>query len=389
MIAAHTDIELPPGDSSELALAQATPKERVDSIKLNSAEWRGPLDLDAYLAREETLLQQRLTKRGLICWILVDRRQPENARTIFGSCETYRKTIIVARGGRVEEASAQGVGSVYCRPEFRGKGYAKRMLEELSKKMDTWQTEVEHSEMPLFSILFSDIGKTFYAQFGWKPHPSSHFALPPMSKGEYSAPSTAATLPGAKILRSDDVQHCMCSTSVLEKEWELLRGASLLSPGPKVAIAPDFNHFLWHWAREEFYSQKLHPDRDIPMAKGAGNDDVKVYCAWNRNFGATPEENTLYILRWVYDEPNSPEETEKTIKAMAAILRRAQLEAHEWNMANVTFWNPTPLLERAVALLDPSAEIIHREKDSIASLRWSGKPEEHVEWLLNEKYAWC
>ncbi|KAL2829278.1 hypothetical protein BDW59DRAFT_38637 [Aspergillus cavernicola] len=389
MITAYSGAELPQGDSPELVLAQATPKERTESIKLNSTEWKGPLDVDSYLAREDTLLQQRLTKKGLTCWILVDRREPEDARTIFSSCETYKKTAIVACGGKVEDASAHGVGSVYCRPEFRGKGYAKRMLQELSKKVDAWLAESDRRERPLFSILFSDIGKRFYAQFGWIPYSSSHFALPSISKEEYSSQVTMVTLPEVRELCAEDVQRCICSTDVVRKERELLRVASMHSPGSKVAITPDFNHFLWHWAREEFYSHKLYPDKDTPILKGAGNDDAKVYCAWNRNFGATPEENTLYILRWVYNEPTSPEETETTVKAMAAILRRAQLEAHEWNMANVEFWNPTSLLERAVALLDPSAEIVHREKSSIASLRWSGNPEENVEWLCNEKYAWC
>ncbi|KAL4878901.1 hypothetical protein BJY04DRAFT_106337 [Aspergillus karnatakaensis] len=388
MIAAYSDAELLPGDSPELVLAQATPKERIESIKLNSTEWRGPLDLDAYLAREETLFQQRLTRKRLTCWILVDCREPENARTILSSCETYKKTTIVARGGKVEDAPAHGVGSVFCRPEFRGKGYAKRMLQELSKKIDAWHAEGDGKERPLFSVLFSDIGKRFYAQFGWRPHQSSHFALPSITQ-EYSTPAKAALLPEAKVLRPDDVQFHMCNSSIAEKERELLRAASLRSSGPKIAIVPDFDHYLWHWAREEFYSRKLHPDRDIPNVKGAGIDEVNVYCAWNRVFSSTPEENTLYILRWVYDEPTTPEETETTIKAMAAILRRAQLEAHEWGMMSVTFWNPTPLLKDAVAILDPNAEITHREKDSIASLRWSGNPEEHVEWFWNEKYAWC
>jgi hypothetical protein len=263
------------------------------------------------------------------------------------------------------------------------------MLQELSQKIDTWHAEGEDKERPLFSVLFSDIGKRFYAQFGWKPHPSSHFALSPISEGEYSSQIKAATLLDVRVLRPDDVQRCMCNSEVVEKERETLRVASLGSPGPKVAIVPDFDHYLWHWAREEFYAQKLHSDREIPNVKGAGNDEANVYCAWNRVFSSIPEENTLYILRWVYNEPKSPEETETTIKAMAGILRRAQLEAHEWGMANVAFWNPTPLLQRAVALLDPTAEITHREKDSIASLRWSGKPEEQVEWFWNEKYAWC
>ncbi|KAL3495827.1 hypothetical protein BJX62DRAFT_160855 [Aspergillus germanicus] len=387
MIAAYIETDLPHGDSPELVLAQATPKERIESIKLNSTEWKGPLDLDSYLAREETLLQQRLTKGGLSCWILVDGRQPENARTILSSCETYKKKAIVARNGKLEDASAHGVGSVYCRPEFRGKGYAKRMLEELSKKIDTWQADSEAKEKPLFSVLFSDIGKRFYAQFGWKPHPSSHFELPPMSKAEYS--SSAATLPAIRTLSPADVERFICNTEVIQKERETLRVSSQNSSGPKIAIAPDFDHFLWHWAREEFYAQKLHSNKGIPAIKGAGSDDSRVYCTWNRTFGATPQENTLYILRWVYNEPSSPAETEATVRAMAAILRRAQLEAHEWNMAHVTFWNPTPLLQKAVALLDPNAEVVHREKDSIAALRWSGNPEEQVEWFCNEKYAWC
>ncbi|KAL2862775.1 uncharacterized protein BJX67DRAFT_291923 [Aspergillus lucknowensis] len=389
MIAALPDIELPHGDSPELVLVQATPAERIESIKLNSTEWKGPLDLDSYIAREETLLQQRLTKNRLSCWVLVDRREPEDRRTILSSCETYKKAAMVARGGKLENALAHGVGSVYCRPEFRGKGYAKRMLQELSKKIDAWHTEGDRGERPLFSVLFSDIGKRFYAQFGWKPHPSSHFELPSIPKEEYSSAAIATTLPEIRTLRPEDVQRCMCNTDVIQKEREVLRKASLHSSGPKVAITPDFDHFSWHWAREEFYSQKIHPGREIPTTKGAGDDDAKVYCAWNRNFGSTPEENTLYILRWVYNEPSSPEETEKTVNAMAAILRRAQLEAYDWNMANVTFWNPTPLLEIAVALLDPTAEIVHREKSSIAALRWSGNPEEQVDWFCNEKYAWC
>lgn len=387
MIAAYADTELPHGDSPELVLVQATVKERVESIRLNSTEWKGPLDIDAYIAREDTLLQQKLTKNGLICWILVDRRERENARTILGSCETYRKTAVVARDGAVREVSAQGVGSVYCRPQFRGKGYAKRMLDELSKRMDNWQMENGKTEKPLFSILFSDIGKRFYAQFGWRPHSSSHFALPSISEEEHS--TSTKSFPKIRVLCSGDVDGCMCSAAVLEKEREMLRATSLHSTGHKIAILPDFNHFMWHWAREEFYARKLHSDKEMPAAKGAGDDDAKVYCAWNRNFGSTPKENTLYILRWVYNEPRSQEEAETTIRAMAAILKRAQMEAHRWNMANVVFWNPSPLLEKAVGLLDPTAKLVHREKDSIAALRWTGNPNEEVDWLLNEKYAWC
>ncbi|OJJ66873.1 hypothetical protein ASPBRDRAFT_136811 [Aspergillus brasiliensis CBS 101740] len=384
--------ELPQGDSPELVLVPATPRERIESIRLNSKAWQGRLDLESYIMRENHLYQQRLTKDGLTCWILVDRKEPEEHRTILSSCETYKKKAILAHDGTVEDVSTHGIGSVYCRPDFRGKGYAKRMMQELTKKIETWKMEAETRKCCLFTILFSDIGKDFYAQFGWQPFTSCHFALSPISEEIYASANAQANFPKTRILAPEDVHDTICSEEVLQKERELLRAASQKSSVPRIAIAPNFEHFEWHWAREEFYAERMHPDRELPRAKGAGEDSAGVYCAWNRNFGETPEENTLYILRWVYDEPTSPEQGEKIIKAMAAVLRRAQLEAHRWNMATVEFWNPTPLLKKAVASLDPQAKIVHREKSSIACLRWTGA--EHglganVEWHLNEKYAWC
>lgn len=388
MIAKDVDVpSLPPGDSPDLILVPATPEERIASIKLNSIAWKGPLDVDTYIARENHLYSQRLTRDGLTVWILVDRREPEGQRTILSSCESYQKKALLAHDGKVEHTATHGVGSVYCRPEFRGKGYAKRMLEELSLRLDTWNMEKEPRGRALFTILFSDIGKKFYAQFGWRAFESSHLALPPVA--DVVANGVAGQ---TRDLYAEDVQRFMCSDVVLGKLREQLRVASVKSPGAKIAILPDYDHFVWHWAREEFFADKMFKDRSVPMIKGAGNDEARVYCAWNRNFGEKTEDNILYILRWVYDEPTSAAEEQALVQAMAGLLRRAQVEAHTWNLHTVEFWNPTPFLQKAVALLDPDAQIVHREKSSISSLRWSGAEQglgDKVEWFLNEKYTWC
>lgn len=84
MIAANVP-SLPDGDSPDLVLVPATPKERIESIKLNSVAWKGPLDIDSYIAREDHLYNQRLTRENLTCWILVDRSEPEGERTILSS----------------------------------------------------------------------------------------------------------------------------------------------------------------------------------------------------------------------------------------------------------------------------------------------------------------
>lgn len=387
MIAANTS-SLPPGDSLDLVLVPATPDERIASIKLNSVAWKGPLDVETYIARENHLLSQQLTRDSLTCWILVDRSEPEGNRTILSSCESYRKTALLAHDGTVEKVATHGIGSVYCRPDFRGKGYAKRMFEELCLKLETWQMEKEPRSSSAFTILFSDIGKNFYAQFGWKPFLSSHMSLPPLAESNPANGDQSQT----RVLHADDVRHCICNDSVLANLSEQMRVMSRKSPGAKVAIIPDFDHFVWHWAREEFYAQNLHPKSTPPVIKGAGNDQARVYCAWNRTFGGAPEDNVLYILRWVYDDPTTLQEKQAVAEAMAGIIRRAQQEAHAWNMSKVEFWNPTPLLEQAVAMLDPDAQVVHREKESISSLRWTGAEQglgKSVEWILNEKYTWC
>ena len=182
----------------------------------------------------------------------------------------------------------------------------------------------------------------------------------------------------------------MCSDRTLAKERSLLRRDSVHSPKAIVAIAPHFDHYEWHWAREEFYANTFA--LGSPSIKGAGVDNSGVYCAWNRSFGETPEHNTLYILRWVYDEPTSPSKKESIINAMVAILQRARLEAHEWNMKTIEFWNPSAFLMEAVGLVDASASLEHREESSVCCLKWNGSEEglgNDVEWRWNEKYAWC
>lgn len=383
---------LPPADSPDLILVPATPEERIEAIRLNSTAWKGPLDLEKYIARENHLLSQKLTRDELTCWVLVDLKQPAGKRTILSSCETYRKKALLAYHGKVEDIMTHGIGSVYCRPEFRGKRYASRMIQELSKRLETWQLENETRKKSVFSVLFSDIGKNFYAQHGWKPFQSSHISLAPITKEQYSQGVSGVSLPSVRDLGSEDINHSMCSDEVMRNQREQLRIASAKSPVAKVAIPPDYDHFVWHWAREEFYVEHHLHRKNPPVVKGAGVEDRSIYCTWTRNFGETPADNVLYILRWTYDEPTTAEEEQATTEAMAAIIQRARLEAKEWNMARVDFWNPTTLMQKAATILDPKAEVIHREKSSIASLKWNGAEQglgDQVEWFWNEKYSWC
>lgn len=153
------------GNSPTLALVRPTAQEKEMQFKLNGAEWRGALSLEAYLRREALLSNQALTKDdGISYWILVDTSLPNNpldpasgTRLALASCESYRKKALVWQDGKLQEVITHGVGSVFCANHLRKRGYAQRMIQELGIKLKTYQTTDE--EDCLFSILFSDIGK--------------------------------------------------------------------------------------------------------------------------------------------------------------------------------------------------------------------------------------
>lgn len=147
--------QLPNAKGSEVELAQLTHEEAIQQTRLNSTEWKGPLTLDAYLGREEHLGKQKLVRDGgLTPWALVTK--DGNPRAVLSSCETIRKKALVAQNGQVKEVICHGVASVFCPPEYRGKGYAGRMIKDLGEKLHHWQTDGHDC---LFSVLYSDIGK--------------------------------------------------------------------------------------------------------------------------------------------------------------------------------------------------------------------------------------
>lgn len=149
---------LPSSDSPNLALLQPTQQEKVETWKLNGSSWRGTMSLSMYLQREAHLENQAFTRDGGITfWILVDSTLPLNERPILGSCESFRKRALVASAGKIEDVVSHGIGSVFCNPKYRRRGYAQRMLVELGKSLDTWNQE--DGKRTDFTVLYSDIGK--------------------------------------------------------------------------------------------------------------------------------------------------------------------------------------------------------------------------------------
>ncbi|RDW69746.1 hypothetical protein BP6252_08766 [Coleophoma cylindrospora] len=371
-------IDLPDWQSPSLALVNPTFEEQIQVWSANSAAWKGPLTKEVYIEREKYLTTVPLNcEKGITHWILVDSTLPPDQRQILASCESLRKRAFVAQGGAVKEVITHGIGSVFCNPKYRGRKYASRMMAEVRKVLKTWQTEERDCK---FSILYSDIGKSFYAGFGFKPFPSTHIALPPSSDsviGEAVKPLQASDLPAL----------CAWDEASIKSQLAAAKDGKI-----HVAIIPENDQMQWFHLREEFLCKNIFgSSKSLPTVKGAlaGMPGSRVWAVWTRSYyGPLVHEsgNTLHILRLVIEDESAEESNSQALKE---ILGFAQREAKEWVLNEVELWNPTPGLKKLVDLTGLEHSEVVRDKESIASLMWYGEEKEEVVWVGNEKFGWC
>lgn len=393
--------DLPSAASPDLELLPATPIEVQQICLLNQDEWRGPLSVEEYLDREDALREQDLTRGTLTCWILTSPKLPANAdgsRPVLASCESLLKSAYIARNGKVDQILTHGIGSVFTRPQHRGRGYAARMMTELAKQLETWQQP--EGVKGAFSILYSDIGQKFYARFGWKVFPSSHVHLDPVNLEEYESTRKRLTdlikkgLPEIEDLTAADLDQI---PAVVNLEQTIQVESAAQPTMPFLAIRPDRAHFAWHHAREEFQSKAI--GKPEPTIKGAIHKETGIAVIWCRVYATNPAEWSLHILHVVIPPATKAAPTPADHLALSALLLRAQLEAHIWEMQDgVEVWDPSGFVITAAKKLkveeDSEVKVIHRDREHLCSLKWNGaRPGDDesgkVTWLNNEKYAWC
>lgn len=348
----------------------------------NGSVWRGALPQEAYERREKHLMTKGIAANGgLKSWALVEASKADE-KAILAGCESLRKRALVSRNGKVEEVTAYGIASVFTPPANRGKKYASTMMSQLSASLHGLQ------EKPLFSVLYSDIGKQFYAREGWKPFPSSHISLPPEH-----APGLLDSLYGVlQPLESGDLPAlCETDEKLVRRKLEGHTGSTA------VALIPDHKTIEWLQAREDFVANEIYKRTATVKGAMATVGGKRVWAIWLRMWYSEDlqkrEGNTMHILRLVVenDEKESESYTGDQMAGISAILRLAQHEAAEWNVESVELWNPAERMVKAVQQIDSNAKVVHRDAESIASLQWYGARAEQdsLVWMENEKYGWC
>ncbi|KAK4201053.1 hypothetical protein QBC40DRAFT_279043 [Triangularia verruculosa] len=376
----------PPSSSPLITLTHPTPAELPKISALSHPNWGGALTLQDYLDREDYMTTVPLSKNGGIThWLLTLASSPESDRPILASCESIKKrAFYTTPSGEVREGIAHGVASVFTDPQYRGKGYASRMMSDVGEKVRTWQLGGEDRPV-VFSVLYSDIGKGFYSKHGWAPFQSSHVAWTP---AEFSGERAA----GVKTIGYHELAELCAVDERLLKER--LAKMAKADGGKKrhVALAPELDQLLWHLMREDFMTK--HIFGKTPEVRGAvyGEKGRRVWAVWTRGFYGglrTTEGNTLHVLRVVVeDEDDTPEE--ELVEGFKAIVEIARAEAKEWNSEDIQMWNPTKVVKKLVEKIGVEYEFVERDKKSIASLRWYGEEAaDEIDWVANEKYAWC
>ncbi|KAG5938358.1 hypothetical protein E4U60_001396 [Claviceps pazoutovae] len=397
---------------TSLVLAKATPEEKTAICLRHQPHWGSSFSPEGYLRREEGLQELSLARDGgLTVWALTQNTDANNdndnsdnnsyntddapaGRPILSSLETYRKRAIV-RGtdGIVHDVTAHGVASVFTPPHHRRKGYSSKMLSLLGDELA--RQEAQKPGSAGFSVLFSDVGKTFYAQHQWMPFPSTHLSFSvDLSTSTSTSTSTSNTVDDRLTLITDDNLP-----KITQLDEQTLRQKLSRPPQPphtiRVALLPDLPTYEWHFARTAF--QARHLFGKTPSLHGAlytppERPHSRVWMLWNHSLSGrpdSPEKNVLNVLHLALEDHDIPDRD--LVAGLEAIMGVAQVQAQEWLCAKIEMWNPDErvkeLMGRATKL--PS-ELIVRETASIASLRWYGEGGVmDVEWVDNEKFEWC
>lgn len=366
--------------TEDVVFTRADESLRKLAWQLNGEAWAAPLELDAYVNREGYLSEQALTKDGrCIYWILAHK---DDGTHVVASCESTKKTVFIAgKGTGVNDGFVESTGiaiaSVYTNPKYRRLGMAAYMLRKLQEQIDM------ESEC---SVLYSDIGKTFYRSLGWDVFPSEQATIH-LHVEDFVRPDNCKT----RYLTLDDLPP-LCDKDVAQMRAKFQRLAADHTK-THVAFAPDYAQISWQLAREQFVTGVMF-DRQLER-RGAITTNGRSWVYWDHDW----REKKLKILRFVTLDPeagDAPLSEETKVWDIVELLQAAAAEAAEWGLKKVLIWNPDATTTRGIKgfhnFHEQDVDVIFDERKdaSIPSLRWTGgRSTADTTWEDNQYYAWC
>ncbi|EMD31881.1 hypothetical protein CERSUDRAFT_162318 [Gelatoporia subvermispora B] len=348
------------------------------------------------------------TDAKLTTWVLAPKDDPTTI-DFMCSCETMRRTGIVANSTGLSTVSCFAVASVYTPPHKRGRGYAGHMMrllhwvlaprESLPEFPAAWGAppDVSHvngANTAQFSVLYSDIGKDFYRECG-----------PSQKSGQGWHVNGA--IQTSLLLSPSDMKHDVTSTSYSRSSWFRLQEDdvkriwdydSKLMQADLVHRAATTNRtvfsFLPTCGVGAFMIQRTMTFKDstVPVLPTdtwgvvlLPSDTVELrdvlvesnvtsltYATWTLDVRAPP--HTLVVTR-----------LRATPETLPALLDQIVKAGRKERVERLEIW---ALAEDLQAVADQLEWTTEAREEHLSAFKWYGpEPEGNVEWLFNEKYA--
>ncbi|KAH7052388.1 hypothetical protein B0J12DRAFT_710479 [Macrophomina phaseolina] len=273
---------------------------------------------------------------------------PDECVKIWTITSDFRKHCLTSETkANVQDSIVHGIASVFCPPEYRGRGYAVRRMKEMAKALRDWQSECGRT---VGSILYSDIRMSFYSKLGWLPNDTnSHMVFGLLGS---SNPCSANEVPLKYVEGSVEGTR-----RIIRKAMNIPAAAMM-----RIIILPGLDHMIWQIIKEAI----------IPRAEGsiAGSPGCQ-----------TKIRPCLQPMMRHYVEQT---------ECWTAVVQAAQKEATESKLGSVRLWGPEPLAVEMTRRSSIRYSMMERKNDSIASNLWydeGGWPSPAPMWLNNEHYA--
>ncbi|RLN10067.1 hypothetical protein BBJ28_00008773 [Nothophytophthora sp. Chile5] len=373
-------------------VVQLTKEELLVQCKDDDFEqWGAPtLDLPQYQRKEQLQRETPFSQRGSIFWALVDKADSDDSSSdsalVAGEtvlcchCESHRFDCVVRRcSGELERGYSHHIGSVFTLPAFRKRGLATFFLQEVAKQM---------AQLPgaVASVLYSDLGPTYYEKRGWRLHPSQMATL------EVAHPRNLMTGnrrdDGGLTLTGLFLDDALDAFLKADSE-RLVRELSSASFDGREAFVtlPTRDSVEWQFCIGVHFARVRGLD-ELPSCCGAKASE-DAFVLWCHNL----KEATLYIVRTRLPEPDA---TGDAAAVTCLLLRAALEEARKFQLKKVAIWDPPAVLLHDHVRSQLEIAVGERE-DSLSSARLfnqggRGDEEEGArllpQWLANEKFAW-
>lgn len=335
-------------ESSNLRVRQVYDiKEIQENHGANYLEWGRGLTKEQYLAREQHLgSQPPCQNKNISYWRLEILDEATGEWKMASSCETLnRPAFYKVKGKPVQETTSISIGAVFTPEEYRGKGYARKLLNHVIEQFDIKDGDFKHHFESLndeqfqnsFSVLWSDVGH-YYDSFGYKLSTNLELVIPltsePIkekldSKIEWFTEDDVAKFSDADQKQfMDDLDH-------LTEQDGIPR--AVIKPSKEVhQMTHARAHFVAPLLRSHLVDKKPEEiTKKIKTVEYFGAKCGPVQMLWTQDIG----NNKLNVIRVMVDsQVRDSIAPKQVLESIVALLEAAAHDAKKWELSKITMW---------------------------------------------------